>query len=213
MSPPPLRRRPAPEGATCRICYEGAEAGELFKPCCCDGTMKYVHVSCLNTWRERGGARAREQCQSCGCCYRLGAVSAATILDRAWVVPVGCSVVHAALAATFWLAAAYYYPTEARLQCIAVMYASLGWVWMGLDLLASLPRGGGGGSSFTRPWSSSSNSSSGSGNKGASTFAIILVVIGVVLALYKVYTGVAHIVRKGRDRVQHLVLDQRDWGE
>ena len=32
----------------CRICLD--EDGELFSPCLCRGSVKYVHRECLNTW-------------------------------------------------------------------------------------------------------------------------------------------------------------------
>ena len=54
--PAPLRRA-ASEGATCRICFDDATTGVLFKPCLCDGSMKFIHVHCLDQWREVGGAR------------------------------------------------------------------------------------------------------------------------------------------------------------
>jgi hypothetical protein len=38
----------------CRICYEGPrEEDKLFSPCLCRGSCKYVHVSCLHTWRHQ----------------------------------------------------------------------------------------------------------------------------------------------------------------
>ena len=32
----------------CRICYE--KSGELLRPCACDGSMAFVHGSCLGKW-------------------------------------------------------------------------------------------------------------------------------------------------------------------
>jgi len=36
----------------CRICFGGVneilESGKLISPCKCKGSMKYVHVNCLN---------------------------------------------------------------------------------------------------------------------------------------------------------------------
>lgn len=38
----------------CRICFGGEEEplGKLVSPCKCKGTMKYVHVDCLDAWRN-----------------------------------------------------------------------------------------------------------------------------------------------------------------
>jgi hypothetical protein len=40
----------------CWICMsnetDNTELGKLFHPCRCNGSIKYVHVNCLNTWRH-----------------------------------------------------------------------------------------------------------------------------------------------------------------
>jgi len=37
----------------CRICFDGETEGDPFiSPCLCRGTSKYVHISCLDTWRQ-----------------------------------------------------------------------------------------------------------------------------------------------------------------
>lgn len=36
---------------TCRICFCGPEEGRLISPCLCKGSMKYVHLLCLQHWR------------------------------------------------------------------------------------------------------------------------------------------------------------------
>ncbi|KAJ3594576.1 hypothetical protein NHX12_003883 [Muraenolepis orangiensis] len=51
---------------SCRICFQGAEQGDLLNPCRCDGSVRYTHQHCLLKWiSERG-------CWSCElCCYRF----------------------------------------------------------------------------------------------------------------------------------------------
>jgi hypothetical protein len=51
---------------TCRICLE-SEGGKLISPCLCKGTMKYVHATCLDTWRETKTQSSRSyfQCDQC----------------------------------------------------------------------------------------------------------------------------------------------------
>jgi len=39
------------EEVSCRICLETEPEDDLFSPCLCNGTMKYVHRSCLQQWR------------------------------------------------------------------------------------------------------------------------------------------------------------------
>ena len=40
------------EERVCRICFAGEDAGRLFSPCLCRGSMGLVHVDCLNEWRS-----------------------------------------------------------------------------------------------------------------------------------------------------------------
>ena len=51
----------------CRVCFCGEEAGRLFVPCRCRGSMKYVHPHCLNEWRATSvNARSYTHCDQCG---------------------------------------------------------------------------------------------------------------------------------------------------
>ncbi|CAG8655048.1 2688_t:CDS:2 [Acaulospora morrowiae] len=53
----------------CRICFSGPEEdglGRLISPCLCKGTMRYVHVECLNHWRLRSQKKTSFfQCDEC----------------------------------------------------------------------------------------------------------------------------------------------------
>ena len=60
----------------CRICLGGPqdepELGRLFSPCRCKGTMKYVHVQCLNQWRKTAVKKESfYQCDQCHYQYNL----------------------------------------------------------------------------------------------------------------------------------------------
>ncbi|XP_056149911.1 E3 ubiquitin-protein ligase MARCHF11 [Lampris incognitus] len=61
----------------CRICFQGAEQGNLLNPCRCDGSVRYTHQHCLLKWiSERG-------CWTCElCCYRFHVI--AINLKRPW---------------------------------------------------------------------------------------------------------------------------------
>ena len=55
------------DSSECRICFENEGIGNPFiSPCLCKGTSKYVHTSCLMTWRQlnRDGA-AFKKCMEC----------------------------------------------------------------------------------------------------------------------------------------------------
>ncbi|CAG8536763.1 hypothetical protein C2G38_2243747 [Gigaspora rosea] len=58
------------EDKMCRICFAGPEEeeslGRLISPCLCKGTMRYVHVECLNHWRLRSQKKSSFfQCDEC----------------------------------------------------------------------------------------------------------------------------------------------------
>ena len=57
----------------CRICFESEKPDDLFiQPCACKGTSKYIHTSCLNTWRRTAENReARKKCMECGKTYMI----------------------------------------------------------------------------------------------------------------------------------------------
>ncbi|KAK2822804.1 hypothetical protein Q5P01_022869 [Channa striata] len=62
---------------SCRICFQGAEQGDLLNPCRCDGSVRYTHQHCLLKWiSERG-------CWTCElCCYRFHVI--AINMKRPW---------------------------------------------------------------------------------------------------------------------------------
>ncbi|KAF9329503.1 hypothetical protein BG006_007414 [Podila minutissima] len=64
VNDPPLDER------QCRICLGGVDEedtlGRLISPCLCKGSMKYVHVECLNAWRERSPKQeSHYKCDTC----------------------------------------------------------------------------------------------------------------------------------------------------
>ncbi|WVF65304.1 hypothetical protein IAT40_000028 [Kwoniella sp. CBS 6097] len=64
---------------TCRICFTGPDEdgdedtmGRMISPCLCTGSMRYVHVNCLNAWRGTGtNAKAHMECPQCHYRYQL----------------------------------------------------------------------------------------------------------------------------------------------
>lgn len=71
----------------CRFCFGESEAGrELFYPCKCDGSIKYVHQDCLLEWLKRS-AQQNPRCELCGeslhfkNIYKDGAPLTLTILE------------------------------------------------------------------------------------------------------------------------------------
>lgn len=53
------------EADCCRICRcSGTPDNQLFYPCRCSGSIKYVHQSCLQAWLEHSGST---HCEVSGC--------------------------------------------------------------------------------------------------------------------------------------------------
>lgn len=55
----------------CRVCHGESEPGrELYYPCKCDGTIKYVHQDCLTEW-IRHSRQKTPRCELCGQPFRF----------------------------------------------------------------------------------------------------------------------------------------------
>ncbi len=74
----------------CRICYDSdppdsAPLDILIAPCACRGSMKYVHRTCLNSWRLKSHRRTSfDKCDYCGETYAAKNVWYAGILRMTW---------------------------------------------------------------------------------------------------------------------------------
>lgn len=82
---------PAGEAATgerlCRICYGGPEAGRLVSPCLCSGSVRFVHLECLNSWRlASSNPQSFYQCDQCHYRYSFKRALYAQILRSALVL-------------------------------------------------------------------------------------------------------------------------------
>lgn len=59
------------ERKMCRICFEEEREFEMFTPCLCRGSSRYVHRGCLNQWLEvTENEDARKKCLECRYEYR-----------------------------------------------------------------------------------------------------------------------------------------------
>jgi len=93
-APGPRPQPPQNAEKTCRICLSGADdgiatmgvdchadSGRLISPCKCRGTMKYVHLTCLNAWRYSSpNAKSVYQCDQCGYRYHFTRTQYAAIV-------------------------------------------------------------------------------------------------------------------------------------
>lgn len=75
------------DAPTCRICMGGADEGRLFSPCLCKGSMRFVHVHCLQRWRqEKETHPSFYRCDQCHYNYNMRRVDAAGILGHPYLV-------------------------------------------------------------------------------------------------------------------------------
>jgi len=79
-----LRQDAQDTAPCCRICFdseETPESGRLFSPCRCSGSMRFVHVACLDNWRMAAtNDAAYYRCDACHYEYRLQRVQLAVLL-------------------------------------------------------------------------------------------------------------------------------------
>eukprot|EP00966_Prymnesium_polylepis_P175518 4062099-Prymnesium_polylepis.1 len=77
----------------CRVCFGGPEAGKLFSPCLCRGSMRFVHVHCLNEWRATSqNPRSFFRCDQCRYEYRVQRTALASVLQSEAAVLVASAV-------------------------------------------------------------------------------------------------------------------------
>lgn len=71
----PSKQATAENDDICRICYDSeapAPGDSLIAPCKCRGSMKYVHRTCLNSWRLRSRKKTSfDKCDYCGHTYAV----------------------------------------------------------------------------------------------------------------------------------------------
>lgn len=88
----------------CRICLQDDSENNLISPCRCSGTANYVHMECLNEWRNLStNPLASSKCLVCNTPYRL--VSIQHHFFRNWCIFINYSTtvvfIHQHLAAFF----------------------------------------------------------------------------------------------------------------
>ena len=59
---------PLPEGAVCRVCFDGDDDEPLVSPCACRGDSRFAHLSCLKRWAESASKSGGAQSYKCPTC-------------------------------------------------------------------------------------------------------------------------------------------------
>jgi len=72
---------------SCRICMGDSSDGKLFRPCRCKGSMQFVHVECLQKWREQSSNRqAYFRCEQCHYQYNLQRITASGLINQPFIL-------------------------------------------------------------------------------------------------------------------------------
>ncbi|GBC01000.1 hypothetical protein RclHR1_04020026 [Rhizophagus clarus] len=229
------------EDKMCRICFSGTEdessLGRLISPCLCKGTMRYVHVECLNQWRLRSQKKSSFfQCDECKYKYAFRRTTIAKFATNEFILTlvtlsffVFC-VFMGGFLAKFLL---YLYPlsddfeddtdsdngeplfkepiTIATIFTIDYLHVMLGIVLVGIvgfiQLLFSLMWFG-----PIPSWNTFRFGPTGSSVRGRSDgltgiFISVIVIIGVLKAVWGMYKLVRGASRKLLERVELTILE------
>ena len=230
--------RQSSEGAECRVCFEGRDFGVLFKPCKCDGSVKYIHIACLEQWRNSGSnnGRAATECPNCHYKYKFGRVSSIEWMSNpSFIVGVTLPVVFAflwwcyllteyTLPLTGGIALKLFdlennFPDEEqhtaymldRMITSLIFFAVFGFI-LSFIRGVSLPNPCTGccRNRNCRSRNCRTTSSGGGGRGMAAILVAIFIIVGFINGCYGVYDCVKSYVVKGRDRVQEYVVDSRE---
>ena len=62
-----MDQSPSPRERICRFCFETALTlnSPLISPCECRGSQKFIHLICLNKWRNQNPSQNMSQCFVC----------------------------------------------------------------------------------------------------------------------------------------------------
>lgn len=75
------------EEKVCRICLDNDNINDLFSPCKCKGSIKYIHKSCLEEWRKQG-SKQFFKCPNCKYSYRLSRMKYANLLQSQIIITI-----------------------------------------------------------------------------------------------------------------------------
>ena len=209
---------------TCRICLDEESSSEnpMIHPCKCNGSMKFIHRNCLQTWRETNN-RAFYECDICKYKYKFTRTKIANILSNPYVIFMITLIIHIIIAIFFGTIITYIYGTS-ELNVLKTMklpkfmvYLISGNFVMGLCgfiiLLISIfniyfldiffPR-----YRYTSFWNWEIPRSS-SNDDGCGTFIIIMIiimaVIGICYVFYVTWNIISIIVDNKIKDIKHMI--------
>ncbi|EIN14136.1 hypothetical protein PUNSTDRAFT_95736 [Punctularia strigosozonata HHB-11173 SS5] len=137
----------------CRICLDGEDPllGRLIRPCLCKGSITYVHVKCLQTWRMSSQSEtAFFKCPQCGYRYRFARTRIVGMASNPVIIAAGSAILFTVLVlCSSFITTAFLSPFEddidTRHSGTTYYYSSYGGFWtspwdVGRDLIRAFLR-------------------------------------------------------------------------
>jgi len=190
----------------CRICHGGDEEGRLFSPCRCKGSMKYVHIQCLNSWRiSSANSSSYFQCDTCHYKYHFQRTSISKLFSSFIVLQITTFLVFLLLiifAGYLWKIVEFFALEEPdndrsflSLLCIDLYHLLSGAILVGLvgflQLVFFMHIG---------PFY-------GLGRGGKSTIELVILGVIISIGLIKAFVGLYGIVKKQTQKILLKVED------
>ncbi|TPX72895.1 hypothetical protein SpCBS45565_g00007 [Spizellomyces sp. 'palustris'] len=218
----------------CRICYspaedpDAAELGRLISPCKCKGTMKYVHIECLNEWRKVSRNRQSfYECDHCHYRYNFRRTAWAKVVVNEGVVTLLTLIIFflgVVLAGFLMKLFLLYYvpypdvddlddedlvfflrPSSISLWTIDIPHLLTGLVLVGLLGFFQIVL-----TFLTGPWGGVPRIRTNRGDQSPSIVLMILVAIGVMKTMWTIYKSVRRWSRQRLEIVETAILDVHD---
>jgi len=129
------------EEKMCRICHGGEEEGRLISPCKCKGTMKHVHISCLDKWRRVSqNSSSYFKCDSCNYQYSFRRTTFSQVFKSPFVLQLTTFVIFLCIIITcgyVWITVQYLVSDEEDRQSTSFWWIDLYHLLCGSILLGT----------------------------------------------------------------------------
>ncbi|GJJ72254.1 hypothetical protein EMPS_04611 [Entomortierella parvispora] len=223
---------PSSEEKRCRICLDvdnETELGRLISPCLCKGSSRYIHLNCLQRWRELSPRKESfYRCDTCHYHYSFSRPWMAKVLDRVWFPHVATVLIMFFVIYGFgWIGRVLYdkdlwhwkAANQTRIMGLDGADYVFGMVWLALLALviwcigltigvASGDRSGSGGGCDCRGcFFLDCAGGSGDGEACAIVCIVLLILAGTVAAFVGIYLVIEDLTTKALANMKNSILE------
>lgn len=189
---------------TCRICLDDESTdNKLISPCLCKGSMKFIHRTCLDTWRK-SNTKAYYQCDICKYKYKFYRNIIANLLRNEFIVILLSLLIYFLIT----LIIGFIIPNNnLSNKNNIISYLLYGNIVMGMfGFITMLLSVGSTFGNMHNPFFHCNNSSRD--NKACGIFMIIMIIIGIIYIFYYTYVlvkmGVVYYLSKIEDMIENI---------